>query len=78
MAWGDRKEATLSTCGRMWVSVDGGATFLPTLHNPSNARAGAGLPGGVQGSWKIVMGAAQRQGWSPDSAVADLQAASRA
>ena len=30
--WGDRKEQTLSSCGRLWVSTDGGATFKGTDH----------------------------------------------
>jgi len=29
----DFKNATLSSCGRMWVSTDGGATFTPTAHH---------------------------------------------
>lgn len=28
----DAKNATLSTCGRLWVSTNGGASFAPTTH----------------------------------------------
>jgi hypothetical protein len=32
--WGspDAKNATLSTCGRLWISTDGGASFTATPH----------------------------------------------
>lgn len=29
----DLKNATLATCGRLWVSTDGGVSFAPTTHD---------------------------------------------
>jgi hypothetical protein len=29
---GDRLNVTLSKCGRLWVSTDGGSSFKPTQH----------------------------------------------
>jgi hypothetical protein len=35
---GDRLNATLSKCGRLWVSGDGGASFKPTQHYSYKVR----------------------------------------
>lgn len=38
VALGDRLNATLSKCGRLWVSTDGGANFKPTQHYSYKVR----------------------------------------
>lgn len=35
----ERKNETLSTCGRLWVSTNGGASFAPTSHHSYKVTA---------------------------------------
>ena len=37
----DHKNATLETCGRLWVSTNGGSSFAPTNHHSFKVRGGA-------------------------------------
>jgi hypothetical protein len=49
----DLRNATLSTCGRLWVSTDGGAAFAPTTHNTYRVSPAASAGSGTNCSWLV-------------------------